>query len=162
VFAASGPGGMGVVIAAAEMSASEGRQLWAVGVDSDWYDDLGRLPGVASIPTEYRSHVLTSALKRFDLAVYDALAAVADGAAPPPIQVGDLESGLIGISYSGGFIDDLRPELEEYARRIVAHEIEVPCIPESRRDQAAELADGAGLTLADWLALGCPVYGPSS
>jgi hypothetical protein len=54
-----------------------------------------------------------------------------------------MESGpradCFGISYSGGYIDDLRPTLEDLKARIIAGTIVVPCIPADRLDAAVEL-----------------------
>jgi len=55
-----------------------GRHLWAIGVDTDWYEDLSQQVGIIS-PGAWRSHVLTSVRKRYDLAVYEALQTVASG-----------------------------------------------------------------------------------
>jgi hypothetical protein len=42
----------------------------------------------------------------------------------------DLADGATDISYSGGFIDDIRPVIEDLRARIVAGEIGVPSRPE--------------------------------
>jgi basic membrane lipoprotein Med (substrate-binding protein (PBP1-ABC) superfamily)/DNA-binding SARP family transcriptional activator len=112
ILAASGPVGMGVVSAAAALSGSMGRHLWAIGVDTDWYEDLSRSLGTIS-PGAWRSHILTSVRKRYDLAVYEALQTVASGDRLPPIQAYDLRSGLVDISYEGGFLDEVRPLIED-------------------------------------------------
>jgi basic membrane protein A len=40
-----------------------------------------------------------------------------------------LAEGGVDLAYSGGFIDDIRPELDRLRAQIVAGEIEVPVIP---------------------------------
>jgi hypothetical protein len=52
----------------------------------------------------------------------------------------DLAAGGLDYSRSGGFVDHLVPELEEWRRRIVAGEIDVPTIP-SDRDLATWVCD---------------------
>jgi hypothetical protein len=49
----------------------------------------------------------------------------------------DLESGGVDISYSGGFIDDIRPRLEELRSQIVSGRLAVPCVPAEKEAEAA-------------------------
>jgi basic membrane protein A len=72
-------------------------------------------------------------LKRFDRAAYLALAEYADGTLRPRVQRLGLGSGGVGLAFSGGFIDDIRPRLDRLRRRIIAGDIEVPTVPDSRR-----------------------------
>lgn len=146
VFAVGGTAGLGVFEAAAAMSSTQGRQLWVIGVDSDQYETVARLPGVTRA-AEWRPHILTSLLKRFDAAVYGALEEVAAGSFSPGLHVLDLASAGVDISYSGGFIEGIRPEIERYRGQIIAGTISVPCIPGDRLDQARALAEEAGVTL---------------
>jgi basic membrane lipoprotein Med (substrate-binding protein (PBP1-ABC) superfamily)/DNA-binding SARP family transcriptional activator len=157
ILAASGPAGMGVVSAAAALSGSMGRQLWVIGVDTDWYEDLSRNLGIIS-PRAWRSHVLTSVRKRFDLAVYEALQSVASGDRPPPVKAYDLRSGFVDISYEGGFLDDVRPLIEDLRRRIVGGQVRVPCLPSDHAEAAGSLLERTGVTLDDWLGQGCPPW----
>ena len=157
IVAASGPAGMGVVSAAAALSGSLGRQLWVIGVDTDWYEDLSHNLGIIS-PRVWRSHVLTSVRKRFDLAVYEALQTVASGDRPPPVKAYDLRSGFVDISYEGGFLDDVRPLIEDQRRRIVSGQLRVPCLPSGHVDVARAHLEQTGVTLDDWLDQGCPPW----
>jgi basic membrane lipoprotein Med (substrate-binding protein (PBP1-ABC) superfamily)/DNA-binding SARP family transcriptional activator len=157
IIAASGAGGMGVVSAAAALSSSMGRHLWAIGVDTDWYEDLSHNLGTIS-PGAWRSHVLTSVRKRFDLAVYEALQTVASGDRLPPVKAYDLRSRLVDISYEGGFLDDVRPLIEEQRRRIVGGQLRVPCLPPDHVDVARAHLERTGVTLENWLDQGCPPW----
>ncbi|MBA2632666.1 MAG: BMP family ABC transporter substrate-binding protein [Chloroflexi bacterium] len=157
ILAASGPAGMGVVSAAAALSGSMGRHLWAIGVDTDWYEDLSHNLGIIS-PGAWRSHVLTSVRKRFDLAVYEALQTVASGDRLPPVKAYDLRSGFVGISYEGGFLDDIRPLIEDQRRRIVSGQLRVPCLPSDHVEVARAHLEQTGVTLDDWLDQGCPPW----
>ena len=157
ILAASGAGGMGVVSAAAALSSSMGRHLWAIGVDTDWHEDLGHNLGTIS-PGAWRSHVLTSVRKRFDLAVYEALQTVASGDRLPPVKAYDLRSGFVDISYEGGFLDDVRPLIEDQRRRIVGGQVRVPCLPSDHVEVAREQLEVIGLKLDDWLDQGCPPW----
>jgi basic membrane lipoprotein Med (substrate-binding protein (PBP1-ABC) superfamily)/DNA-binding SARP family transcriptional activator len=157
ILAASGPGGMGVISAATARSGPIGRQLWAIGVDTDWYEDLSHNLGTIS-PRAWRSHVLTSVRKRFDLAAYEALQAVASGNRLPPVREYDLRSGFVDISYEGGFLDDVRPLIEDQRRRIVSAQLRVPCVPSDHVDVARGQLAQTGMSLDAWLEQGCPPF----
>jgi basic membrane lipoprotein Med (substrate-binding protein (PBP1-ABC) superfamily)/DNA-binding SARP family transcriptional activator len=157
ILAASGPAGMGVVSAAAALSGSMGRHLWAIGVDTDWYEDLSHNLMTIS-PGAWRSHVLTSVRKRFDLAVYEALQTVAAGDQPPPVTAYDLRSGFVDISFEGGFLNDVRPLIDDQRRRIVNGQLRVPCLPSDHVEVARAHLEHTGVTLDDWLDQGCPPW----
>jgi hypothetical protein len=55
----------------------------------------------------------------------------------------DLATGAVDLADSGGFIDDIRPELDRLRERIIAGEIDVPTIPTEREGEAAELGIGS-------------------
>ena len=157
VILAAAPAGMGVVSAAAALSGSMGRHLWAIGVDTDWYEDLSQQVGIIS-PGAWRSHVLTSVRKRYDLAVYEALQTVASGDRLPPVRAYDLRSGFVDISYEGGFLDEVRPLIEDQRRRIVGGQLRVPCVPSDRVEAARTHLAQRGLTVDDWLDQRCPPW----
>ena len=131
VFAAAGTSGLGVFEAAVEMSAASGTQLWAIGVDSDQYATVGDLPGSVGA-AEWQDHILTSVVKRYDTAVYDAVAAAARGEFEPGVHRLGLAEHGVDIAYSGGYLEDLRPELEALRTGILAGDIDVPCRLASR------------------------------
>ena len=138
------------------------RARWAatsgsIGVDTDWYEDLSHNLGTIS-PRAWRSHVLTSARKRYDLAVYEALQTVASGDRLPPVKAYDLRSGFVDISYEGGFLDDVRPLIEDQRRRIVSGQLRVPCLPSDHVEVARAHLEQIGVTLDDWLDQGCPPW----
>jgi basic membrane protein A len=157
VILAAAPAGMGVVSAAAALSGPLGRHLWAIGVDTDWYEDLSEQVGIIS-PGAWRSHVLTSVRKRYDLAVYEALRTVASGDRLPPVRAYDLRSGFVDISYEGGFLDDVRPLIEDQRRRIVGGQLRVPCLPSDHVDVARAHLERIGVPLDGWLDRGCPPW----
>jgi basic membrane lipoprotein Med (substrate-binding protein (PBP1-ABC) superfamily)/DNA-binding SARP family transcriptional activator len=161
VFNVAGTAGLGIFEAAADMSVALDRQLWAIGVDSDQYETVLRLPGAATRAGEWRPHILTSMLKRFDLAVRGALEDIAAGEFSAGVHILDLASGGVDISYSGGFLDDVRAEIERYRSQIIARTISVPCIPEDRVDAATDFAQThLGMTLDELLEwLGCAPIG---
>ncbi len=82
-------------------------------------------------------------IKRPDRAVYETLGEFAQGEFRSGTRVFGLDSGAVDLSYTGGFIDEFRPRLEVLKARIIAGDIDVPCIPTSRADAARAL----GITL---------------
>jgi basic membrane lipoprotein Med (substrate-binding protein (PBP1-ABC) superfamily) len=132
IFHAAGDSGTGV-FAAAEALSMDGRHLWAIGVDVDQYF-IGGINEAA-----WQEHILTSMLKRIDVAVYESLADEADGTFTAGAHLLGLESDAVGLAYSGGYLEPDRGRLDELRDRIIGGEIVVPCVPDNRSAQAAEL-----------------------
>ena len=116
VFHAAGKSGIGVFQAVE--AAGDGK--WAIGVDSDQYltASKGQQP-----------HILTSALKRIDTAVYDEVKSFQDKALKPGFVNYDLKSDGVGYATSGGFLDDVEDQLQAEAEKIKSGEIKVPSDP---------------------------------
>jgi basic membrane protein A len=136
VLLAAGRSSYGGFQAATEWSGRTSAQVWVIGVDSDQYEQVALLPGVVD-EEAWRRHILTSVVKRWDRAVYAVLADHVRGALRPGVTSLDLESGGVDISYSGGFIDDIRPRLDELRAQIVSGRLAVPCVPAEKADEAA-------------------------
>jgi basic membrane protein A and related proteins len=120
IFHAAGGSGLGLFEAANELSTDDSH-LWAIGVDSDQYESV---PDAA-----LQEHILTSMLKRVDVAVDKAIVDfLNDEFTPGGVRLG-LADGGIGYSTSGGFVDDITADLDAYAEQIIAGEIEVPTEP---------------------------------
>lgn len=116
VYHASGASGAGVF----EAAASAGAGKWAIGVDSDQY---------LTAPANEQSHILTSMLKRVDVATFNMIKSVADGAPLTSYQTYDLAHDGVGYATSGGFIDDIKGKLDALAAKIKSGEIKVPVKP---------------------------------
>jgi basic membrane protein A len=114
IFHAAGDAGWGVAAAARKVSQELGRHFWMIGVDYDQYQ-LAEL--------EERPHILTSALIPWEDAAYRAVTDFARGRFEPGIHLLNLAAGGVGYSTSGGFIDDLVPELEKLRADIISGEI---------------------------------------
>ena len=115
VFHAAGGSGEGVFEAAVEAGQR------AIGVDSDQYQ---------SATPEQQAVIMTSMLKRVDNAVEAYIEDVAEGNVEGGTDVvNDLSTGGVGLSTSGGFIDDIQDVIEDYRQQIVDGEIEVPTTP---------------------------------
>jgi basic membrane protein A len=117
VYHAAGGSGLGMFQAAKEFSDSSGSKVWGIGVDSDQY--LG-------VPAELKPFVLTSMLKRVEVAVYDTIKSQVEGNFQGGYVIFDLSKDGVGYATSGGFIDDIVPQLEEFKQKIIAGEITVP------------------------------------
>jgi basic membrane protein A len=132
IFAVAGTSSWGVFEAATAASDAQGRQLWAIGVDTDEYRSVLEAAAAAADGQDlgaWQNHILTSVTKRLDLAVYSVLADHAEGRLTPGVRSFGLADGGVDISYSGGFIDDLRSELDALRARIISGEIDVPAAP---------------------------------
>lgn len=116
IFHAAGGSGTGLFDAA--VAAGEGK--WAIGVDSDQYQNA---------TPEQQAHILTSMIKRVDVAVLTSLQAFADGDTDGTTVTLDLESDGVGYSTSGGYVDDIVDQLDDLRAKIISGEIEVPTAP---------------------------------
>jgi basic membrane lipoprotein Med (substrate-binding protein (PBP1-ABC) superfamily)/DNA-binding SARP family transcriptional activator len=132
VYHAAGNSGEGVFEAARVESARQQRHLWAIGVDTDEYSSVLNEPGVTvggPDPRSWQPHILTSMIKRWDMATHTLLTEFAADQFRPGIRVFKLADDGVGYSTSGGFIDDLVPTIEDLKARIIAGEILVPEAP---------------------------------
>jgi len=115
IYTAAGGSGAGTIEAAIEAG------KWAIGVDSDQYLTAGT--------PEAQAVILTSMLKRVDVAVFETIKAVNDGDKTGGIKVFDLSNDGVGYSTSGGYIDEFVDQLDEIKAKIVSGEITVPTAP---------------------------------
>ena len=123
VYHAAGQTGLGVFEAVKEAN-DGGTTAWAIGVDSDQGS-----PDNAGVPNDVKPYILTSMLKRVDVAVENTINAVADGTFAAGPQLFDLSVDGVGYSTTGGHIDDIAGQLDELKAQIISGEIEVPETP---------------------------------
>lgn len=116
VYHASGGSGAGVFDAAVDA----GDGMWAIGVDSDQY---------LTASADQQKHILTSMLKRVDVATFDMIKSVADEKPLVSYQTYDLKADGVGYATSGGYIDDITGDIDGYADKIKSGEIKVPTTP---------------------------------
>jgi basic membrane protein A len=113
VYHAAGGSGIGVFQAAA---ASGNR---AIGVDSDQYLTVED-PALQAV-------IMTSMLKRVDNAVEQFINDYSEGNVQGATDVlNDLSTEGVGLATSGGFIDDIQGEIEQYEQQITDGTITVP------------------------------------
>ncbi|MBB2742458.1 UNVERIFIED_ORG: basic membrane protein A [Microbispora rosea subsp. rosea] len=110
VYQVAGASGAGVFRAAKNAGA------WAIGVD---YDQA------KSADPAVRHVILTSMIKRIDVAVYDYLADVADHTVRSGRVVYDLKLGGVDYTLTGGHITDIQPRLEQLKQEIIHGRVKV-------------------------------------
>jgi len=111
VFAAAGGSGTGV------FQAAKAKNKLAIGVDSDQYE---------SASADLKPVIMTSMLKRVDIAVFTFIKDFTDGNFKAGPKVFDLKVDGVGYSKSGGKIDDIVSKLDDYKKQIADGKITVP------------------------------------
>ena len=94
---------------------------WAIGVDSDQYQD----PALA----KYKSQILTSAMKNVDVAVYDLIKSVHAGTPKTGTNSYNLANGGVGLATSGGFLADVQAQIDAAKQKIVSGAVKVKSTP---------------------------------
>jgi basic membrane protein A and related proteins len=120
VYAAAGLSGSGMFAAARDVSTDTGSKVWGIGVDSDQY---------LTVDPGQQEYVLTSMIKRVDVAVFYAIFDHLTGNFTGGPTEYDLAADGVGYSTSGGFIDDIVDQVEAFKAQIVSGEIVVPTLP---------------------------------
>jgi basic membrane protein A len=117
IYTAAGLSGDGSIQKVAGKSGA-----WAIGVDSDQYND----PALA----KYKNSILTSAIKNVDVAVYDLIVSVKKDNKP---KVGtntyNLANNGVSVSATGGFISDVQAQIDAAKQKIVSGAIKVSSTP---------------------------------
>jgi basic membrane protein A and related proteins len=111
VYHAAGGSGGGVFDAA---KAAKG---WAIGVDSDQY---------LTASADVKDVILTSMLKRVDVAVYDFIQSVVGGAPLTGVQTFDLKANGVGYSTSNPAVEPYTQKTDDLAAQIIDGTITVP------------------------------------
>ena len=94
--------------------------MWAIGVDSDQYLTAGE---------DVKEFILTSMLKRVNVAVYNTIQSQVDGTFEGGTTVFDLSVDGVGYSTTGGYIDDITDQLDALKQEIIDGTITVPSTP---------------------------------
>jgi basic membrane lipoprotein Med (substrate-binding protein (PBP1-ABC) superfamily) len=112
IYHAAGGAGIGVI------KTTAAAKKWAIGVDSDQYN----LPALA----DSKDYLLTSMVKRVDLAVFDFVKAVSDNTFKGGTKKYDLSNDGVAYSPSGGKVEDVKAKLDGFKKDIVDGKITVP------------------------------------
>lgn len=121
IYAAAGGSGGGLFEAAKETSTPAAKH-WAIGVDSDQYK---------LVDASLKPFILTSMLKKVDVAVYQTVKAVTEGETVGGKEtIFDLKSDGVGYSTSGDAMSkDVLSQLEDLKKQIISGDIKVPTAP---------------------------------
>ncbi|GAA3137677.1 BMP family lipoprotein [Streptosporangium carneum] len=111
VYHAAGGSGGGVFEAA---KAAKGL---GIGVDSDQ---------AKTAAADVRGVVMTSMIKKVDVAVFDFLKSFTSNSVKAGTTVYDLKAGGVDYSTTGGQVDDIKIQLDELKQKIISGEIVVP------------------------------------
>jgi basic membrane protein A and related proteins len=114
VYHAAGGSGSGV------FTAAKAAGKLAIGVDSD--QALTATPDVRDV-------ILTSMVKKVDVAVYDFLKSGSEGNDITGNKVYDLKAGGVDFATTGGKVDDIKAKIDEFKAKIISGEITVPTKP---------------------------------
>jgi basic membrane protein A len=114
VYHAAGGSGAGV------FTAAKAAGKFAIGVDSDQ---------ALTAPADVRPFIITSMIKKVDVAVYDFIKSASTGKELTGNHVYDLKVGGVAYSTTGGHIDDIKAKIEAYKAKIIAGTIKVPVTP---------------------------------
>ena len=124
IYAAAGSSGSGMFESAKAYTDANGaaKKVWGIGVDSDQYNTIG---------TALQPFVLTSMLKRVDVAVYNSIKSYVNGTfAGGKADVLDLKGEGVGYATSGNFLTaDTIKKVEAYKADIISGKITVPSKP---------------------------------
>ncbi|MGB1680904.1 MAG: BMP family lipoprotein [Acidimicrobiales bacterium] len=123
IYHAAGGAGNGMFQAAKDYSEDNGTKVWGIGVDSDQYNTIG------AVDASLQEYVLTSMLKRVDVAVYEILKAQEEGSFAAGPNLYDLSVDGVGYSATGGYVDDIADQLEAAKASIIAGDVVVPTDP---------------------------------
>ena len=116
VYAAAGGSGLGM-FQSVKAAADGGATVWAIGVDSDQYT----VPALA----EYKDIIVTSMLKRVDVAVYDVIKGVVDGSPLVGVQAFDLSKNGVGYATSNSAVSPFTAAADAAAEKIKSGEVTV-------------------------------------
>lgn len=115
-YAAAGGSGLGM-FQAIKAAGGPAKDLWAIGVDSDQYT----MPSLADV----KDVILTSALKRVDVSVYDVIKGVVDNMPLTGVQSFDLARDGVGYATSNPAVDPYKDAAEAAKKDIIDGKIVV-------------------------------------
>ena len=111
VYHAAGGSGSGV------FTAAKTAKGMAIGVDSDQ---------ALTATADVREVIITSMIKKVDVAVFDFVKSAADGKDITGNKIYDLKAGGVDYASTGGKVDDIKAQLDKFKADIVAGTITVP------------------------------------
>jgi basic membrane protein A len=116
VYSAAGSSGSGAIEAVNGVKGA-----WAIGVDSDQYNQ-------ASL-AKYKSSILTSVVKNVDVGVYDLVKSVNDKSPIVGTNTYSLAKNGVSLATSGDFIADIQAKIDAAKAKIVDGSVKVKTTP---------------------------------
>jgi basic membrane protein A len=116
VYAAAGASNVGM-FQAIKTAGGQGKGLWGIGVDSDQYN----MPSLI----DFKDVILTSMMKRVDVAVFEVIKGVAVGSPIVGVQNFDLTRKGVGYATSNPAVEPSIAAAETAAAKIMSGEIKV-------------------------------------
>ncbi len=141
VLAAAGDSSLGVFEAAWEQSQDTGIHRWAIGPDSDWW---------LEVADHLRPHVLTSMIKKMDVAMFETIRDFTEGRFEPGVTTLTLSDGAYALSTTGGNLTDVHLEtISDLTQSLVDGVVTLPDVPngELTPPPGVELAEVVPVTL---------------
>lgn len=114
IYAAAGGSGGGM------FEAAKAAGIKAIGVDSDQ---------ALTAAADVRDVIMTSMVKKVDVAVFQYISDVKAGKAASGSEVFDLKVGGVDYSKTGGKVDDIAAQIDDYKQKIISGSITVPSKP---------------------------------
>ena len=111
IYHAAGGSGSGI------FEATKANKKMAIGVDSDQ---------AKTAEKDVQDVIITSMVKNVNVAVFDYIKASTEGDQMTGLQEFDLKDGGVSYSTTGGKIDDITDELDEYKQEIIEGKTTVP------------------------------------
>jgi basic membrane protein A len=121
IYAAAGSSGKGLFQAATESGKQPG-DIYAIGVDSDQYQ---------SASAAEKPYILTSALKRVDVATYEAITDALNGKLKGEKKLYNLANNGVGYAVSNPAINQYAGTIEQWKQKIISGDVTVPTKPAS-------------------------------
>jgi basic membrane protein A len=114
IYAAAGGSGSGT------FEAAQAAGTLSIGVDSDQY---------LTAPDNIKPVILTSMLKRVDVAVYNMIKSAVDGTPLTGVQTFDLKADGVGYSTSNSAVAEYTAKIDEFKQQIIDGTVTVPDKP---------------------------------
>ena len=116
IYAAAGGSGKGLFAATTESGKKPG-EIYAIGVDSDQYQ---------SASDAEKPFILTSALKRVDIATYEAIADALNGKLTGGVKNYDLSNNGVGYSGSNSAVNQYAGTINQLRQDIIDKKVVIP------------------------------------
>ena len=138
VLAFAGDATLGVIEAAFEQFQQTGIHRWVVGSESDW--SIG-------VAADLRPHILTSAVRQWDVAVFDTIREYVDGEFAPGITLLGLGQGAVGLTRSEHLTTEHLATIKDLSAEVANTPVTIPRAP------TGDLLPPPGLVASDTVTL---------